>query len=83
MKIKKMMAAIEAASDEECMEVFLELLAKRVTINTGFVFDDEEKTLTHQILSITCGELQSVSTPEKLEVPLRPATGEELGETVN
>lgn len=75
MKIKKM-------TDEECLQKFLEFLSERVSINTLFVQDDADN-LTHQILQIKCGEFVSVSEPEPLAVVLRPATGEELGATVN
>lgn len=83
MKIKKILSSIEDFSDEECMEIFLALLAERVIINTGFLKDEESDNLVHQILQVHCGDLVSVSEPEVLAVPLRPATGQELGETVN
>ena len=69
-------------TDEECLQKFLEFLSERVSINTLFVQDDADN-LTHQILQIKCGEFVSVSEPEPLAVVLRPATGEELGATVN
>jgi hypothetical protein len=76
MKIKKM-------TDEECIQKFLEFLEDRVSINTGFVRDPETGNLTHQVIQITCGDLVSLSQPQPLEVILRPATGQEIGATVN
>jgi hypothetical protein len=75
MKIKKM-------NDEECLNKFVEFLQERVGIDTIFVADDRGNG-THQILKITCGEFVTYSNPEPLAVPVRPATAEELGETVN
>lgn len=75
MKINKM-------TDEECLTKFLKFLEGRVAVDTVFVQDDNGN-LTHQILKITCGEYATVSQPEELAVPLRPATADELGATVN
>ena len=75
MKIKKL-------SDEQCLNLFLELLKDRVELNTHFVVDDEGN-LTHQIIALSCGEYATTSQPEPLEIPLRPCTGAEQGATVN
>jgi hypothetical protein len=76
MKIKKM-------TDRQCLDTVAELMDTRVGITTLFVQDKETDLLTHQILNIQCGEENLVSNPQKLEVPLRVATAEEMGVTVN
>ena len=76
MKIKKM-------TDEKCLEIFLELLNDRISIETGFIKDEANDNITHQVLQITCGEYVTLSQPEQLGVVLRPATGAEIGATVN
>ena len=70
-------------TDEECMDLFIELLKTRVAVNTGFVMDKENGNITHQVIQITCGELKSVSEPQPLKEVLRVATGSEQGATVN
>jgi hypothetical protein len=76
---------IEKMSDEKVLEKFIELLETRVSITTGFAKndDDNDANFTHQFLTITCGDKVLVSNPEPLDVPLRAATGAELGATVN
>lgn len=76
LKIKKM-------SDEECLSKFIEMLEKRITINTGFVKDPDTEILTHQVLKISCGEYVTISEPEPLDVPLKLATAQEQGVTIN
>lgn len=76
MKLKKM-------TDEECLQKFLEFLEDRVTIDTGFISDPETGNLTHQVIQVSCGDFASLSQPQPLEVVLRPATGAEMGVTVN
>lgn len=83
MKTKKI---IKDWSDEDCLDLLIQLLENRISINTGFVPDEDTGILTHQILVLKCGELQSVSQPQELAVPLRSANAEELTEqgiTVN
>jgi hypothetical protein len=69
--------------DYECIQKFLEFLDERITINTAFVRDPETGNLTHQIIEISCGEMVSLSQPQPLDTILRPATGAEIGATVN
>lgn len=77
MKLNKM-------SDEKVLQTFIEMLETRVSITTGFAkTDPDEPNLTHQFLTITCGDLNVTSQPEELDVPLRVATGAEIGATVN
>lgn len=76
MKIKKM-------TDEECLKAFIEMLETRISITTGFISENDNGNITHQILQVSCGEYATVSAPERLEVELRVATAEELGATVN
>lgn len=77
------MKSIKNMTDEECLTTFLQFLDERITLNTGFVREPETGNITHQIVQVECGELVTVSQPEPLEVILRPATGEEIGATVN
>lgn len=76
MKIKNM-------TDEKCLTKFLEFLEQRIELNTGFVTDPETGNITHQVVQVSCGKMVSMSQPEPLAVILRPATGEEIGATVN
>lgn len=77
MKIAKM-------TDEQALAKFVEFLETRISITTGFAMTKEkDDTITHQFLKIRCGDLEVVSQPEKLESPLRLATGAELGVAVN
>lgn len=69
-------------SDRECLDKFLEMLGERVGITTSFITSDDGN-LTHQILQIRCGDLVSVSEPQPLQYPLRLATAEEQGFTLN
>jgi len=78
-----MILNIETMNDEECLKAFLGFLKERVGINTGFVRDPDTGNITHQVVQLTCGEYTSISEPEPLEVVLRPATGEEVGATIN
>lgn len=61
----------------------MDLLQTRISITTGFASLEEGTNLTHQFLTIKCGDLQVTSQPEKLDTPLRVASAEELGETLN
>ncbi len=76
---KNKQKSIDKMTDEECLQKFIELMEERVTLNTNFVIEQETGHITHQILSVECGEYRSHSQPEPLEVVLRPATAEELG----
>lgn len=76
------MTEIKTLTDEECLTQFLKFLEERVTIETGFLPDDEGN-ITHQVIQVTCGEYTSVSQPEPLAVSLRLASAEESGQTVN
>lgn len=76
MKIKKL-------DDQQALDLFIELLETRITVATGFVRDLDNGNLTHQYLTLRSGELEMISTPEELEVPLRVANAQEVGQTVN
>lgn len=76
MNLKKM-------TDEQCLTKFIKFLDDRVSIDTIFIQDPDSGVLTHQILKITCGEYATVSQPQPLEVPLTPATAQDVGATVN
>ena len=70
-------------NDDEVMQLFIEMLNTRVGLNTAFVQDNDTGNITHQVVRITCGELVSMSSPELLEMPMRPALAEEVGASVN
>ena len=76
MKLKKM-------TDEQALAKFIEFLETRVSITTGFAKTKQDGNLTHQFLQIRCGDLEVVSQPEELDVPLRMVTATESGATVN
>jgi hypothetical protein len=73
----------DGRTDEEVLKDVINLLETRVEINTGFIPDGESGNLTHQVLQIVCGEYVTVSAPQPLEFPLRLATAEEQGFSVN
>lgn len=75
MKLHKM-------NDEECIAKFLEFLNERISLSSSFLIDDKDN-ITHQVLNIQCGEYVSVSEPEQLSIPMRLATAEEQGATIN
>lgn len=60
-------------TNEQCFGVFLNLLASRVEIGTGFLVTEPSNFITHQTIEITCGELTTSSGPEALEIPLQVA----------
>ena len=72
----------DSRTDEEVMAEVMQLLETRVSIETGFVAD-EDGTFTHQIMQLRCGEFVTTSQPEPLAHPLRAATAAELGAVVN
>lgn len=74
---------IEKMTDEQALAKFIELLEKRVSITTGFAQAEQEGNLTHQFLRVRCGDLEVVSQPEELDVPLRVVTAAESGATIN
>lgn len=76
------MTNITTMTDEECLNAFLEFLKDRVTIETGFM-SDEEGNFTHQIIQLGCGDYVSYSEPRPLELPLRPATAQEQKVSIN
>lgn len=77
-----MIVNIKEMTDENCLNAAIQLLEQRVSINTGFIPNDEG-TFTHQVLQISCGEYVTVSQPQPLEFPLRFASAEEQGATIN
>lgn len=56
--------------DKACLDLFLELIKKRVSLRVGYT--GEEGVLTHQYLAISCGEYEGMSAPERLPIPLLP-----------
>jgi len=75
--------AIENLDTQERLKLFLQLIESGVEVNTAFIKDEQTDVFTHQILKISCGDYATLSQPEVLATPLRPATGGELGQTVN
>ncbi len=69
-------------TDEEKLAEVIALLGDGVEVSTGFM-QDENDNITHQVIQLKCGNLISVSQPERLDVVLRLATAEEQGELVN
>jgi hypothetical protein len=61
---------IEKWTDEEVLFNFSKFF-DRVGISTKFV-QDEDGLLTHQVLTMICGEKAIMSEPQKLEWPLQP-----------
>lgn len=62
--------SLETWTDEECLEQFSKFL-ERVGFSTQFIQDDEG-LMTHQILTMQCGDKIVVSEPQELEWPLQP-----------
>lgn len=67
---------IEEFTDEQCIELFQELLAKRIKLGTAYVQDPESGILTHQFLVMTCGEERLHSASEPLALPLMPVVAQ-------
>lgn len=77
MKIKNM-------TDEQCLNKFLEFITEgRVEIDTTFVAEEGSTVATHQVIKLKCGDYVTYSKPEPLVFPMKPATPEDLGATVN
>jgi hypothetical protein len=70
-------------TDKECLDIFVELFKTRVGIDSAFVIDDDTGYMTHQVLTVVCGEHRVSSAPEPLPFPLTLATAEDMGESVN
>lgn len=70
-------------NEQERLLLVLQLIESGVEINTAFVKDEESDVFTHQLMRISCGDYATLSQPEPLGTPLRPATGAELNQTVN
>lgn len=76
MKIKKL-------TDQQCLDLFQELLATRIKLGTAYVADAETGVLTHQVILITSGDLKVQSKPEQLMYPLLPIINKDDNVTVN
>jgi hypothetical protein len=71
-------------TDEQHLQRFLSLFEEgRISINTGFVPDEETGYLTQQVLEVSCGEYTMVSAPQPLAIPLMTAPIAETGITLN
>jgi hypothetical protein len=74
---------IAEMDDQTKLTTFLQLIEAGVDINTAFVKDEVSDVFTHEMIHISCGDYNTLSQPEPLATPLRPATGGELNKTVN
>lgn len=74
---------IEKMTDEKALTQFVDLLKTRISLTTGFIQMNKDGNLTHQFIKIKCGDLEVVSQPEELDMPLRPATATEIKATLN
>lgn len=61
-------------TDKEVLNLFMQFLDDRVSIVSGFLQNEEDGQVTHQFIRIQCGELETVSAPQEMEVPLQPVT---------
>lgn len=59
-------------TDTDCLGVMQELLASRVRVGTAYTQDFDTGVLTHQMLTLECGDLRAVSAPEPLIQQLMP-----------
>lgn len=57
-------------TDEECLRAFEKFLSSRVGIVTQFVKDDDG-LITHETITVVCGDKIIVSEPQELEWPLQ------------
>ena len=74
------MKKIKNMKDEECLTTFVEFLQSgRIALGTEFLLNDG--VFTHQVMTITCGNLELASSPVELEVPLVPASASSLGKS--
>lgn len=67
MKLEKKIAEW---SDEECLLNFGKFF-ERVSVTTQFI-QDPQGLLTHQIITMVCGDKILLSEPSELEWPLQP-----------
>lgn len=70
-------------TDEQCMEVFQDLIRERIKLGTAYITDPATDLLTHQFLVIECGNLMAQSTPEKLSYHFQPVGYSPENRTIN
>lgn len=61
---------IKKWTDEECLMNFLKFF-QRVSFSTQFIQDDDG-IITHETLTMVCGDKVVVSAPQELDWPVKP-----------
>lgn len=74
---------VKELTDTECLNAFIELLETRITFDFEYVVDEATGNLTHKVMIVNCGEMETVSDPVPLPTLLRPATPTEAGVLLN
>lgn len=72
--------AFKALDDQSKLAFFLTCLQNGLEVRVGYNQDKETGLLTHQALLVTCGGLEAMSSPERLQnyfLPV-PSNTEEL-----
>lgn len=69
---EKLVKIIDEGADEDVLTAFCEFF-RRIDITTDLVQDNETGLITHQVMTIRCGDKAVISTPLAYEWPLQPA----------
>ena len=84
--IEKLKTHIDEWDDEECLKAIIRFFP-RIEIGSELVQNKETGLITHQIMTIQCGDKGTFSEPLALEWPLQPADlpeeAKEAGVAVN
>ena len=67
--LKKLMTGISEWSDEECLAVFSSFF-ERINLSSQFI-ENDDGLLTHQVMTIQCGDKIIVSDPSQFDWPLQ------------
>lgn len=82
----KLQEKIDTWDDEDCLKAFIQFFP-RVEIGTEPIQDPNTGLITHQVMTIRCGEKGTFSAPLAFEWPLQPANlpeeAKEAGVAVN
>jgi hypothetical protein len=59
-------------NDEQCLGLVQELLATRIKLGVAYLANQDTGILTHQIMTVECGDFQARSEPALMAFPLMP-----------
>lgn len=58
-------------SDEEVLIMFNNLVETRLALETRFLAEEDSDIITHQVLTVSCGDMAVISDPAELEFPVQ------------